>query len=147
MDILVRFILYGILGWCGEILWTAITRLLRREPHSQILIGETSLWSFPLYGSAVFLFEPLHNILRGQFFLVRAVIYLFGFWMIEYLGGWLVWKITKTKPWDYSQSPGGSLNGLIRWNFVLIWPLVGLLGEIIHDFAIRLTPLIISIIR
>jgi hypothetical protein len=147
METLIRFILYGMLGWCGEIIWTAVTRFIRREPHSQVFIGETSLWSFFLYGSAVFLFEPLHNLLRGQFILVRAAVYLLGFWSIEYLGGWLITWITKVKPWDYSLSPGGSLNGLIRLNFVMVWPWIGLLGEIIHDFAVRLAPQIASLLR
>lgn len=109
--------------------------------HDWLLVGETSLWSFPLYGSIAFLYESLHDALRAQFFLVRALVYLIGFWVIEYAGGWLVGKITGKPPWDYSKSPGGSLNGLIRWNFVLVWPVVGLALEPIHDFLIRLTVL------
>ncbi|HEX9028357.1 MAG TPA: hypothetical protein VF823_04210, partial [Anaerolineales bacterium] len=107
-----------------------------------LLIGETSLWAFPMYGSIALLYEPLHNLLRGQFFLVRAAVYLLGFWTVEYLGGWLVWKIAGQKPWDYSRSPGGSLHGLIRWNFVFVWPWIGLALEPLHDLLARLTPLI-----
>ena len=32
--------------------------------------------------------------------------------------------------------------GLIRWNFVLVWPLVGLALEPLHDILVQLTPLV-----
>ncbi|HEX7976529.1 MAG TPA: hypothetical protein VF498_19115 [Anaerolineales bacterium] len=137
-----RFFVYGALGWCAEIVWTALTRRISGRAGNWLLIGETSLWAFPMYGSIALLYEPLHNLLRGQSFVLRASAYLLGFWAIEYLGGWLVWKIAGQKPWDYSRSPGGNLHGLIRWNFIFIWPWVGLALEPLHDLLVRLTPLI-----
>src|SRR5262249_35445938 len=100
-----------------------------------------------MYGSIAFLYEPLHNALRDQFFLVRALVYLIGFWVIEYFGGGLVLEITGEKTWGYFQSPGGSLNGLSRWNFVIVWSLVGLGLEPIHDALVRLTPAIEQVLR
>ena len=133
-----RFLFYGGLGWSAEIVWTALTRRFSGRADNWLLIGETSLWAFPLYGSIVLFYEPLHNWLRPQFFLVRAGVYLLGFWALEYLGGWLVWKITGDKPWDYSRSRWGGPSGLIRWNFLLVWPLVGLALEPLHDWLVRL---------
>ena len=144
---LLRFFIYGALGWCAEIIWTSVTRRVSGRAHNWLLMGETSLWAFPMYGSIAFLFEPLHDALRGQFILVRAFVYLIGFWVVEYVGGWLVWKITTCKPWDYSRSPGGSLNGLIRWDFVLVWPLVGLALERLHDALVALTPAILQLFK
>jgi len=138
--ILFRFLIYGALGWCGEILWTGLSRRLVGRARDWLLMGQTSIWYFPMYGSIVFLFEPLHDLLRPQFFLLRALAYLVGFWTIEYAGGWLIWKMTRVKPWDYTNSPGGSLHGWIRWNFVFVWPLVGLGLESVHDFLVRATP-------
>jgi uncharacterized membrane protein len=142
-----RFLVYGALGWCGEILWTALTRRIRGTERGWRLVGDTSLWAFPMYGAAVLLYEPVHNLMLGQFILIRAGVYLLGFWLVEYLGGWVVWKISGIKPWDYSASPGGSLNGLIRWNFVLVWPLIGLLAEPLHAFLVRITPAVLSAMR
>lgn len=139
---LFRFLIYGALGWCAEIIWTAVTRKISGRVQDWLLIGETSLWAFPMYGLIAFLYEPLHDALRAQFFLIRALVYLIGFWVVEYVGGWLVLKITGKRPWDYSKAPGGSLNGLIRWNFALVWPLVGLALEPLHDFLVRFTPVI-----
>lgn len=143
-EILFRFCVYGVLGWSGEILWTAITRRVRGKVQNWILMGETSLWAFPMYGSAVFLFEPVHNLLRSQYFITRGILYLIGFWLIEFLGGWLVWKITQVKPWDYSESKYSGPYGLIRWNFALIWFAVGMGAETLHDFLIRIGPLILK---
>lgn len=136
----IRFLLYGALGWCGEIVWTAVTRRVSGSARDWLLIGETSLWSFPMYGLGGLAFEWLHNALRDQFFLVRALVYLLAFWTVEYVGGWLVLKLTRKMPWDYSRSRGGSLHGLIRWNFVFLWPWVGLAFEPVHDFLVRLVP-------
>lgn len=137
-----RFLVYGALGWCAEIIWTALTRRLSGRAQNWLLMGETSLWSFFLYGSIVFLYEPLHNSLRSQPLVLRAGLYLLGFWTVEFLGGWLIWKLSRSKPWDYSRSPGGNLLGLIRWNFVLVWPFVGLALEPLHDGLVQLTPLV-----
>ncbi len=130
---LLRFLIYGSLGWCAEIVWTAVTRKISGKAPGWQLIGETSLWAFPLYGSIALWYEPLHIMLRGQFVLFRAIVYLVGAWIVEYVGGWLIWRGTGNKPWDYTNARGGSLNGLIRWNFAFVWPLVGLALEPIHD--------------
>lgn len=144
---LIRFFIYGALGWCGEIIWTAVTRRISGQADNWLLMGETSLWSFPLYGLTAFLFEPLHDALRDQFWLLRAGVYLIGFWVVEYIGGWIILKITGKMPWDYVRSPGGSLNGLIRWNFVFVWPVAGLVLEIVHDSLVRLTPAFVQVLR
>jgi len=129
-----HFLIYGMLGWCAEIIWTAVTRRISGAARDWRLIGETSLWAFPLYGSLAIWFEPLHDALRSQFVITRAIVYLLCAWTVEYVGGWLIWKISSSKPWDYANARGGSLNGLIRWNFIAIWPLVGLGLEFVHDY-------------
>jgi len=43
-----RFALYGLLGWCAEVVFTAIVGLVRRRDRR--LTGQTSLWMFPIYG-------------------------------------------------------------------------------------------------
>jgi len=142
--LLLRFLIYGCLGWCGEIIFTAITDRLSGQAKNWLLMGVTSLWYFPMYGSIAILYEPLHDLLRPQFFLIRAVAYLIGFWVIEYVGGWLIWKMAGHKPWDYTHSPGGSLHGLIRWNFIFVWPLYGLALEPVHDFLVKVTPMLLQ---
>ena len=71
------FLLCGLCGWCMEILFTALHSLRRRDLR---LTGNTSLWMFPIYGSACLLapfkrlFAHLHisrspwNISVGAYF-------------------------------------------------------------------------------
>jgi hypothetical protein len=134
----IHFLIYAALGWCAEIIWTAVTRKISGKARDWRLLGETSLWVFPLYGSIPFWFEPLHETLRSQFVVSRALVYLLCAWAAEYMGGWLIWKVSGTKPWDYATARGGSLNGLIRWNFIFVWPWVGLGLEFVHDCLGRL---------
>lgn len=44
-----NFLICGLTGWCMEILFTSASSLAR---HDGRLIGQTSLWMFPIYGMA-----------------------------------------------------------------------------------------------
>ena len=46
-----KFIIYGITGWCLEVLWTGFMSLINGDPK---LTSTTSLWMFPIYGMVVF---------------------------------------------------------------------------------------------
>ncbi|HZY44449.1 MAG TPA: hypothetical protein VFF70_06845, partial [Anaerolineae bacterium] len=61
-----RFLLYGIGGWCAEILWTSIRDRVRCRVDDWKLKGTTYLWMFPIYGGALlFLYEPAHDAIRS----------------------------------------------------------------------------------
>ena len=76
-----RFFLYGIAGWIIEILWTAAGSLKRGDKR---MIGYTSLWMMPIYGSAV-LFEPLYSIIYALPVFVRGLIYMTCIFAAEFL--------------------------------------------------------------
>ena len=65
-SILLRFLIYGCLGWSSEIMFTAIAHRASGQTRNWLLMGETSLWYFPMYGGVAFLYEPLHDFLRPQ---------------------------------------------------------------------------------
>jgi len=88
---LIRFVLYGLGGWCGEIVFTALTDSLPRRDWR--LPGKTFLWMFPIYGSIVFLYEPIHNLIRDLPVLVRALIWSLGFTTVELISGWLITRL------------------------------------------------------
>ena len=44
-----NFFICGLTGWCLEILFTSIGNCSR---HDLRLIGQTSVWMFPIYGMA-----------------------------------------------------------------------------------------------
>lgn len=135
----IRFILYGLGGWCGEVLFTALTDSL---PHRDWrLIGTTYLWMFPIYGLLAVLYEPVHDLIRDYPLIVRAVVWSIGFTTIELITGWLLERFTGRCPWDYSEKRF-AINAYIRWDFFLVWAIIGLALEPVHDFLVRLTPAI-----
>ena len=139
----IRFVLYGLLGWCAEVVWSAVTEKILRQQRDWRLLGHTSLWMFPLYGLLAPLYEPLHDFLHPWHWFMRGVIYLLGIWLVEYVTGWLLRKLTGKCPWDYSQLRG-NLHGLIAWEYAPVWFAAGLLLEPVHNFFVRLTPAIRS---
>ena len=70
--VLIRFFLYGLGGWCGEVVFTALTQSLPRRDWR--LLGYTYLWMFPIYGLIGPLYEPLHDLIRGLPLIMRAAV-------------------------------------------------------------------------
>ncbi|MBI4461397.1 MAG: hypothetical protein HY653_00680, partial [Acidobacteria bacterium] len=103
---LIRFFLYGMLGWCAEIVWSATTEKLAGKQADWRLRGHTSLWMLPIYGLAAPLFEPLHNALRPWHWFLRGFVYVLGIWLVEYATGCLLRRVTGRCPWDYSHLRG-----------------------------------------
>ena len=141
---LIRFVLYGLGGWCGEVVFTALTESLPRRDWR--LVGKTYLWMFPIYGSIVFLYEPVHNLIRDLPVLARAVVWSLGFTTVELISGWLIARVIGRCPWDYSEKRF-AINPYIRWDYFPVWAIVGLALEPITDFVIRLTPAIERALR
>lgn len=135
----IRFVLYGLLGWCVEVVWTAVSARLRGRECDWRLLGHTSLWMFPLYGLLAPLYEPLHDFLRPWHWFMRGAVYVLGIWLVEYASGWLLRRLTGKCPWDYSQLRG-NLHGLIAWEYAPVWFLFGLGMERVHDALVQLTP-------
>jgi uncharacterized membrane protein len=133
MDMLVRFILYGLLGWIAEILFTGSYSMLS---GSVKLSGQTYLWMFPIYGLAVFL-EPMRKQMRTMPWPVRGTIWAGTFFIIEYLSGWLLRAAIGVCPWDYSQAGSLALDGLIRLDYFPVWFTAGLIYERLCDFLVR----------
>ncbi|SRR5690554_1135474 len=135
----IRFVLYGLGGWCGEILFTAVTRSLPQRDWR--LVGVTYLWMFPIYGLLAILYEPAHNLIRPWPWFGRALVWAFGFTAVEWLSGWLIGRLAGRCPWDYSDRRW-AINSYIRWDYLPVWAIVGLALEPVHDFLVRLTPAI-----
>lgn len=126
-----RFVVYGALGWCAEVVFTGVTNLVReRDPR---LPGTTSLWMLPIYGLARPLFEPAHDLLRDRLPApARAGIYAAGFMTVEYATGRLLRALVGRAPWDYSHARL-SVDGLTRLDYAPLWAAAGLALERVHD--------------
>ena len=136
---LIRYILYGLGGWCGEVVFTALTDSLPKRDWR--LVGTTYLWMCPIYGLLAIFYEPVHDQSRDLALLVRAVIWSIGFTTVELITGWLIARISGRCPWDYSEKRF-AINAYIRWDYFPVWAIIGLALEPVHDFLVRLTPAI-----
>lgn len=144
---LLRFVAYGLLGWGIEIVWTAARGVLVPGERSGRwrLVGTTYIWMFPIYGSMVFLYEPLHDLLRPWPWPVRAVVYAFAFLAVEYLSGWLLRRATGACPWDYARRERPSrwqVHGLVRLDYGPAWAGFGLALEPVHEFLLKVSAVV-----
>lgn len=149
--LILRFFIYGFLGWCTEILWTSLynfirSYLARGAPPEHLaerwrLVGQTYLWMLPIYGAGGLLFERVHEAVRVHPFWLRGLVYAVLCFAIEYISGWLLRRLTGRCPWDYSWA-WLHIHGLIRPDYALAWMALGLVFERLHNMLIRLGPCI-----
>lgn len=120
-----KFLVYGILGWCAEILWTGICSFFAGD---STLAAKTYLWMFPIYGLAAFA-EPAFLALRRYCPLwQRCGVYILGIFTVEFLTGGLLRLATGVCPWDYG-SGALSVLGLVRLDYAPLWAMLGLFFE------------------
>lgn len=142
---MIRFLLYGIFGWCVEILWTAGYALVAaiaagRRPDPK-LQGHTYLWMFFVYGGGGMLFEIAHAILAPLPWMVRGTVYMLGCFAVEYATGWAIKQLTGTIPWDYS-AKRWQLHGLIRFDYAPAWFVFGLILEQVEVIVKAVDPVL-----
>lgn len=117
------FIRCGILGWCLEILFTALQAFRRRETTGR---GNTSVFMFFIYGMGVF-FKPFYVLLRRFPVFIRGLFYMLCIFTVEYKTGAFLLR-RKACPWNYERCRF-HVNGLIRLDYAPLWFLTGLLFE------------------
>ncbi len=128
-----RFVAYGLLGWCGEVVFTGVHDFIRHRDAR--LPSRTSIWMFPIYGLMAPLYEPLHDALRDRALVLRAVAYGAGFLTVEYASGVILRRVLGDAPWDYSYAKR-HVNGLIRPDYFPLWAAAGVAMERVHDVLI-----------
>lgn len=146
-----RLIVYGALGWCAEIVWTAVRACVtgvRSDPadHARtialgrderlLLLGHTYLWMFPIYGLGGMAFETCHDAVRAWPWLARGALWTALIFAVEYASGWLLRRMTGRCPWDY-RGARCSVDGLIRVDYAPLWFGFGFLLERVHDAVAR----------
>ena len=122
-EILKSFLRCGLAGWCFEIIFTALGSF---RNHNFTLMGKTSLWMFPIYGSAAFL-RPIFKLLHGKSLFQRGLTYMSLIFSAEYFSGILLRKHNLC-PWDYSHSKW-NIGKVIRLDYAPLWFFAGLFFE------------------
>lgn len=118
-----NFMICGLTGWCIEILFTSAGSLFRKDKR---LIGQTSVWMFPIYGMAAFI-KPVYEKMKGKSAIFRGTVYTLGIFSFEYLSGTFL-KKHHLCPWDYSDAKT-NIDGVIRLDYAPFWMAAGLLFE------------------
>ncbi len=118
-----NFISCGLLGWCMEILFTSFDSYRRRDLS---LSGRTSVWMFPIYGTAAAL-APISRMLKGRNFIFRGLVYTGIIFTCEFFSGSLLCK-KGICPWNY-ESSRWNVKNVIRLDYAPCWFIMGLLFE------------------
>ena len=120
-----NFMIFGVLGWCAEILWTGFCSFLMGDAS---LTAQTYLWMFPIYVRAG-VCMPLFLAFRRYCPLwQRAGVDVFAIFTVEFITGWLLQVMTGICPWDYGDS-FFSVRGFIRLDYAPLWAILGLFFE------------------
>ena len=90
------------------------------------LMGQTSLWMFPIYGSACLL-NPVFKGLKKFPYWMRGSIYALCIFIGEYVTGRFLDK-HKLCPWNYERSRW-HIQKVVRLDYFPNWFLAGLLFE------------------
>lgn len=106
-----------------EIIFTALRSFRNKEFK---LVGQTSVWMFPIYGFASFL-SPVCKMLKHKNAWIRGGVYTICIFITEFFTGSLLKKY-HVCPWDYSKAKL-NFKGLIRLDYAPLWFGVGLLYE------------------
>jgi len=118
-----NFLICGVTGWCMEIIFTSLNSFRQRD---LTLKGTTSIWMFPIYGSAAFL-TPICRLLKHKPTWVRGMTYMSLIFTAEFITGQFLKRKTIC-PWDYYRSKW-NVKRIIRLDYAPFWFAAGLLFE------------------
>jgi len=129
------FIIFGMIGWSVEIIYTALYHLIMNDIENKwTLQGHTYLWMFPIYG-IISVFCPLYYLMKkkGYKWYIIYTIGVINIYLIEYILGYLLEKYIGKCPWDYTDSSIFQIHGYIRLDYILNWYLFILLIDLIYN--------------
>jgi uncharacterized membrane protein len=121
--ILLKFYLFGSLGFTTEILFTAVSDNFARFgldlPLDLKLQGNSYIWMFFIYGLASFLVPIANKILSNYHLLMRVFLIALGIFAVEFITGFILDKTTGHCPWEYHTR--WNVMGYIRLDYLPAW--------------------------
>jgi uncharacterized membrane protein len=128
-----RGIVYGLLGWCIEVVFTAVQAQAQGKGDRR-LEGQSYLWMPPIYAAGGFACEAIAAGARRRPWWQRGLLYAVALFGIEYASGAALRRTVGECPWDYADYKL-NVNGLIRLDYLPAWAIAGLALE-------RVTPVL-----
>jgi uncharacterized membrane protein len=128
---LLRFFLYGSLGFTTEIIFTSYYDLFEKIyldiPFDLKLTGLTYFWMFFIYRFGSILFPFAHKFIQHYSLFTRLLLMAIGIFCIEFIAGAVLDFTFGSCPWEYS-SPVNVM-GYIRLDYLPAWILFGFIME------------------
>ena len=127
MALLQTIIGFVLIGITMEILWTSILNSIKTKNPK--LTGETYLWMFPIYGIVPFIYMLVLAPFQGVNIFIKGIIYMFSFYLLELISGFLIKKSVGVSPWNYEnysikifgKKYKSNFYGLICLEYAPIW--------------------------
>lgn len=127
-NLLFYYVIYSFFGWCVEVAYAYKNN--KKFINRGFLHGPLC----PIYGACILSIIILLSNFKGNLFELLIIATLFTS-VIEYLTGFLLEKIFKTKYWDYTEDPF-NLNGRICLHFSIMWGAASVaVVRIVHPFV------------
>lgn len=138
-EVFAYFLIYSCLGWCVEVVYAAVTtgEIVNRG----FLNGPVC----PIYGfGMVIVLFTLTPLIRSVLLLYIGGVILPS--ALELVGGWILYKLYRTRWWDYSDKPF-NIGGYICLEFSLLWGVGTLvMMRVIHPIVAYFVSLIPSMV-
>ncbi|MDS0524731.1 putative ABC transporter permease [Clostridium sp. SHJSY1] len=135
------YIVYSFLGWCAEVGYAFKNQ--KKFVNRGFLHGPLC----PIYGACILSVILLLNEFKYSNIFLLLLFATFFTSLIEYLTGFLLEKLFKTKYWDYTEDPF-NLHGRICLHFSLMWGAVTIgIVKVIHPIVVNIINLIPDILK
>jgi uncharacterized membrane protein len=135
------YIFYSFIGWCAEVAYAFKNQ--RKFVNRGFLHGPLC----PIYGACILSIIILLTNFKSTNVFVLLLFATFFTSLIEYLTGFMLEKLFKTKYWDYTEDPF-NIHGRICLHFSLMWGAVSIgIVRIIHPIVNNLINMIPDNVR
>jgi len=132
------------LGISLEVFWTSLDNYFKTKDVR--LIGKSYLWMFLIYALVPFIYLFVLHFFGNNSIFIRAIIYMFAFFVLEYCTGLIIKLIVGKSPWNYSgytinffgKHIKSEINGLVCLQYAPIWYLYGLFFEYCFKILINI---------
>lgn len=133
METLLTFIKFATFGVTAEIVFTSVGdnyyRFQKKEKLDWSLTGKSYIWMIPIYGSIAFFGPRVIPPLQTYNIFLRLFLYALLIFVVEYITGWIIRKITGKVPWHYAGR--FAIHNLIRLDYLPIWMFFSWLVELL----------------
>ncbi len=115
-ELLKTFLKFATFGMASEVVFIAGVRIKdsikNKTKINTELQGYSYVWMIPIYGSVTFLGPYVIEPLQVYPLIGRLLFYTLIIFIVEYITGWIIRKLTGRCPWHYDK--GWQIHNLIR---------------------------------